>query len=212
MEEWLPAEYQVADHLERVGAEELRSYVVQRRSRSPARTQAAVVAGVLRGLPGYALMLRDHVHAAASEAVIAALGEADRALDGPQGSAAALDALLIRLEGLPQAPAVLCAYLSGGWPNAEERRWLLFEALVTGESVGKKPLRWIRREDYMRAVAGSRSAEEIGLRPALRASRAEVAKVIALPGKTVPPAKNGDPEGQERTSRERAASGRKKRA
>jgi hypothetical protein len=188
MEDWLPIEYHYADLLAVAGPEDLRSYVVERRSRPPARTLAAVAAGILRGLPGYVLLLQDQLPggalgASTARALADTLARADRALDTPQEASAVLDVLLRRLEELPQAKAILGAFVPGGWPSAKERRWLLFEASVAGEPVGKKPLRFIRKEDIVRAVDASKSAQEIGLRPALRVCKKAVARLCVLAGR-----------------------------
>ncbi len=171
METWLPPEYRFADLLNEVDAEGLRSWFVSRRHVQPARTLDDLVVAVLKAVPGYLQIVESTLGRQALSAIVSRLRAALKAaIDAnSQERPVALHAVLSALAEQPNAAAILGAFLVGGWPADDERRWLLHEARISGSPVGKRPLRFIRKRDRVMAISQSRTASELGLVAALRA-------------------------------------------
>ncbi len=170
MESWLPPEYQFADQLDGVDAEQLRAWFVFRRREPPSRKLDDVMLEVIRALPGYARIIQATLpHDVAVETfhcIIAALHDANHkySYENP----IYYDRLLTTLSKQPNAKKVIGVFVTGGWPSLEEQRWLLHEAQISGPAVGRRPLRFIRKNDLLMAISRSKSAAELGLGPAIR--------------------------------------------
>jgi hypothetical protein len=171
MEAWLPPEYRFADLLDDVDAERLRSWFVSRRHVQPARTLDDVVGSLLKAVPGYLRIVESTLGRQPLSATVARLRAALKAaIDANSHERpASLDALLSVLAEQPNAAPILGAFLVGGWPSDDDRRWLLHEARIAGTPVGKRPLRFIRKRDRIMAISESKTAAELGLGAALRA-------------------------------------------
>jgi hypothetical protein len=183
LEEWLPVEYRLADFLDRIEPEEIRAYLVRRREAAPRRTLAEVLDTIAAGLPGYLLLLQPLLPAPSwnrlRDATMERIDRLEATLLDPVRMPDAVELFIAQVGELPQAAGALGAFVQGGWPDAEELRWLIFQAMVAGDAVGEKPLRFFRPEVVAAAVVRSQSTLD-ALRPTLRTTRRRLARLPPL--------------------------------
>ncbi len=184
LEGWLPSEYRFADLLDSADAEDLRGWVVGARRGKPEQTLDDTATNVIRALPGYLTLVASQLPGSSFQTLMGNLRkilkrmEVDRA---PEVSAE----LLSVVGALPQAPVVLGSFLQGGWPTPGRLNWLLFEARIAGPPSGDRPLRFIKRDGYVRALSSTKPAALSGDLPSLRECSATLTMLCSAAGRTV---------------------------
>lgn len=175
MELWLPKEYMIADTLEYFDTEELRSYIIKTRKILPKSKFEELFTCILKGLPSYLMLLNNQFEEQDWIGKSNLLDKLDFVLKAKNRDIySAFTELFKSIEPLPNAKTIIGAFIPGGWPSEKEFYWILFEAQIQGQPVGKKPLRYIHKDDFIFAISQSQSSAEIGLQEVLKKCHADI--------------------------------------